>query len=158
MDRKNNIHENGEDSKLRSLAGNKMPYDVPEAYFEGLPGKILDRIHHTPEKHISLRTRFIQLSAAAAVLILVVLAAVQYLFNTGTEISTEVAYNIEDIYRYNLDNMAELEDAYLMNFVDDQNIVVSNQAGDETNDISDEAIMEYLLAENHIEYHIMNEY
>jgi len=158
MDRKNNIHENGEDKKLKAFAGNKMPYEVPEGYFEELPGKVLDRIQQAPVKHISLRTRAIQLASVAAVLIFAALVGVQFLFNRGSELSTEEAFNVEDIYQYSLDNMAELEYTYLMNFIDDDNLAISNLIEDETGSISDEAIMEYLLAENHIEYYIINEY
>jgi hypothetical protein len=158
MDRKNNIHENGDDSKLKAYAGNKLPYDIPETYFEELPGKVLDRIHNVPARQVSMRARMMQLAAAAAVLVIVALASLHFLFNTETELTPDEAFSIEDIYYYNLDNMAELEDAYLMSYIAEDSISLPKLLEDEVDEISDEDIMEYLLAENHIEYYIINEY
>jgi len=158
MDRTNNIHENGEDRKLKAFAGNKMPYEVPEGYFGELPEKVVQRIRETPVKHVSIRTRAIQLVSVAALLIFAALAAIQFLFNTESDLSSEEALRVEDIYHYSLDNMAELEDHYLVSFLEEDAITLSNLMEDEPDDISDEAIMEYLLAENHTEYYLINEY
>lgn len=158
MDRKNDIHENGEDRKLKAYAGKKMPYDVPEGYFEELPATVLARIHDTQKKHPGLRKLMIRMASAAAVLTLLTLAAVHFLTNNGAEFLPEEAFSVEDIYQYSLDNMAELEDIYLISYIDDHSIDLSDLMKDESDSISDEAIMEYLLAENHIEYYIINEY
>lgn len=157
MDHTKNIHDNGHDSKLKALAGKQMPYEVPEGYFEQLPEKVLDRIHEEPERRISLRPRLLRLAAAAAILILIAFSAVQFLFNPETEIAND-SYTINDIYYYNLDNMAELEDSYLMSFLEEESIAYSDLVEHEDSEISDEAIMEYLLAENHIEYYLSDEY
>lgn len=157
MDHKKNTYDKGEDSKLKTLAGKQMPFEVPEGYFEELPGKVLDRIHEKPQRVIGFRQRIVQLSAAAAILILLAFSAVQFLFSPDTEIATD-ALTLNEIYAYNLDNMAELEDAYLISFLEAENLTYSDLMEDETSEISDEAIMEYLLAENHIEYYILDEY
>jgi len=158
MDRPNNINENSADRKLKETAGTSMPYDVPDAYFEELPGRILARIHEVPDKRVGFRPGFIHYASAAAVLVLVALTAIHFLFNTVTEYNTEEAFSIEDIYRYNLDNMLELEETYLMSFIEDDGIDMSGLLTDEVDNISDEVIVEYLLAENHIEYYLLDEY
>jgi hypothetical protein len=157
MEHTKNIHDKGNDSKLRTLAGKQMPFDVPEDYFDQLPGKILDRIHEKPVQRIGFRHPLVQLATAASILILISFSAVQLLFNPAAEVNTIESYSINELYQYNLDNMAELEDSYLISFLEDENIAFSDPL-EEVDEISEEAIMEYLLAENHIEYYFINEY
>jgi hypothetical protein len=160
MEPTNNIHGNGngQDSKLKETFGKKMPYEVPDGYFENLPERTLESIRQTPERSLLLQRGFRYFAAAAAVFIMAALVITMVFSEKDSQENNLEEYSLSDIYRYNIDNLADLEEAYLLSLIEDDSLSMTGFFEIETESISDEVIMEYLLAENYIEYHIINEY
>lgn len=158
MDRPNNINENRKDRKLKDLAGTSMPYDVPDGYFEDLPAKVLDRIHKESEKKVGLRRIYVRFAAAAAIFVFATLIITMLFNNQNATIETNDEFSMIDIYQNSISSLADLEDAYLLSLIEEDSLDSFIMNEDDLDDISDEIIIEYLLAENDIEYHIINTY
>jgi len=163
MSATNNIQndENKSDRKLKDLFGKEMPYRVPDGYFEDLPDQVLESCRQSkqkPGRRIYLQSGFLRIAAAAAVLIMAALVITMVFTQRQSEAEGIVEYSMNEIYFYNINNLADLEETYLLSLIYDDSIYMTDFMGGETPDISDEIIIEYLLAENHIEYHIINEY
>jgi hypothetical protein len=157
MTNKNNIHENGSGSRLKEQFGTANPFGVPEGYFESHPEKIMDQVRDIKGKKIYLQPRIRNLAVAAIILMLVTFGSV-FLFNGNENIDESLPdISMSDLYMYNIHNLADLEDTYLMSLLDD-NIDIQSMMLPDTADISDETIKEYLLAENHIEFLLLTEY
>ena len=152
-----NIHENGEDGKLRDLAGNKMPYEVPDGYFDELPGKVLESIKKQATPSLLQRSGFRKFVAAAAIFIFAALIINMVFTNRNTDSDSYSEFSMSQIYEYNINNLADIEDTYLMSLIEDESIATIDLMGEDTLEVSDNIIIEYLLAENHIEYRIINE-
>ncbi|MCK4569484.1 MAG: hypothetical protein KAT76_04285 [Bacteroidales bacterium] len=159
----NNIQngKNGSDRKLKDLLGKEMPYQVPDGYFEGLPDHLLDACRQSrqePKRRLYLQTGFLRIAAAAAVLIMAALVITMVFTNRPSEVEGFVEYSMDEIYFYNINSLADLEETYLLSLIESDNLDLMGLMVNKADSISDEAIMDYLLAENHIEYYIINEY
>lgn len=156
----NHTHEqeSNAEQRLREKFGKREPFSVPEGYFENLTARVMENA--IKSKKPVLRPWYMKpmvksIAAAAAVFIV---ALVITLVFTGREEANEYAeYSIKDVYEYNLSNLAELEEAYILYVLSDEEMTGSYSMETEFNEISNEDIIEYLLAENHIEYLIINE-
>ena len=160
MSTTNNIQndENKSDGKLKDLFGKEMPYQVPDGYFEDLPKQVLESCRQQPYRRLYLQKGFLRIVAAAAVLIMAALVITMVFTQRQSETESSVEYSMKEIYLYNINNLADMEETYLLSLIDDDSTYMTDILGGGTPDVSDEIIMEYLLAENHIEYHIINEY
>ncbi len=156
----NNIHDKGNDldRKLKETFGKNMPYEVPDGYFENLSERSLQTIRRSPVRSLFLHRGFRYFAASAAVFIMAALVITMIFTNRSSSSDNLEEYSLSEIYYYNINNLAELEESYLLSFFADDSLDIKGMMESETDSISDEIIMEYLLAENHIEYHILNEY
>ena len=158
MDNKKNIQENESDSRLKEIFGAKNPFEVPEGYFDTVADRALENIRDGKGKRIFLNQGTRNFAAAAAILLLGILASV-YLFNGKENIDESLQdISMSDLYMYNINNLAEIEETYLMSLLDMDSLDFQNVIAPDTTDISDDVIKEYLLAENHIEYLLISEY
>ncbi len=163
MSTTNNIQndENKSDGKLKDLYGKEMPYQVPDGYFEDLPKQVLESCRQSrqqPDRRLYLQKGVLRIVAAAAVLIMAALVITMVFTNRSSVGKSFEEYSISDIYRYNINSLADLEEAYLLTLTDNDSIDMMGLMIPEADSISDEIIIDYLLAENHIEYFIINEY
>ena len=78
--------------------------------------------------------------------------------NRQTETDAFTDYTLEEVYRFNINNLAEFEEAYLLSLISDDNIDKLLIMEEESSDISDDDIISYLLAENHVEYYAFTDY
>ena len=78
--------------------------------------------------------------------------------NRNSEEDSYEEFSLLEVYQYNINNLADLEETYLISLIEDESLKTINLMNTDLEGISDEVIMEYLLAENHIEYYIINEY
>lgn len=158
MNTTKDIHENGEDRKLKETFGTSMPYEVPDGYFEQLPEQLLSSVKQSPRRSVIAQRGFRTFAAAAAILIFAALAST-FIFTDRNSVGEGFEnYSMSDIYHYNINNLADLEEAYLYSLIDDDSSGIMNLMLNDTDSVSDDYIMDYLLAENHIEYYIINEY
>lgn len=159
MSENNYIQESdqaGED-RLKSLAGNKNPFKVPAGYFEEFPDRMLKMAKENNKKKsmISWQASYVRISAAAAILILFGWA-MTFFINEGQVEETDITeFTAEEIIQYNFNHLAQLEEEYLLNITESDDFEFLLTADIEASDISDEEIIEYLLSENHIEYHTL---
>ena len=158
----NNIQnsEDGVDHRLKEIFGNDTPLKIPDRYFEELPARVLESCRNSDSKSIRSLYRkavFRNIAAAAAILIMAALVITMVYTNRQTQTDTFTDYSLKDVYQYNFNNLADLEEAYLLSIIgaeaDEGLFLIETDAGD----ISDEDIIEYLLAENHIEYYTFNQ-
>ena len=160
MDPTNNIQndENKSDRKLKDLFGKEMPYQVPDGYFGSLPGRTLESIRQKPVRSMFSRRGFKKIAAAAAILIFAAIVATMVFTDRNIDEESADYLSISDIYQYNFNNLADMEETYLLSLIEYDSLDLMSLMFTRTDSISDEAIMDYLLAENHIEYYIINEY
>jgi len=158
MNTTKHIHDNGEDRKLKDTFGNKMPYEVPDGYFEHLPTQILESISQKPARSLFVQRGLMLFTAAAAVFIIAALVITMVFTNRSASTEAYDEFSMHEIYQYNINNLADLEEAYLLSLIEDENSNLSDLMNIADDSISNDYMMEYLLAENHIEYHIINEY
>ena len=160
MEPTNNIHDNGngQENRLKETFGKKMPYEVPDGYFEHLSEQTLETIRKTPVRSLFLQRGFRYFAAAAAVFIMAALVITMVFTNRSSGNDNLEEYSLSEIYYYNINSLVELEESYLLSFFAGDSLDIMGIMEVDTDSISDEIIMEYLLAENHIEYHIINEY
>jgi hypothetical protein len=158
MDNKNDIHENGSDSKLIEQFGTASPFEVPEGYFESFPEKVLDQVREEKGRRIRFQPWVRNLAAAAAILVLAVLATTYLLRENETIDESLPDISMSDLYMYSVSSLADLEETYLMTLIDHDSLDMQLLTEPDTSELSDEFIQEYLLAENHIEYLILTEY
>ena len=152
------IHDNTEDRKLKDQFGNSMPYEVPDGYFKDLPARTLESIRQAPEPGFLFRPSFRRIATAAAIIVMAALVITLVFSRRSTTIETNDEFSMIDIYQNTINSLADLEEAYLLSLVDVESLNSIQLINDDLDDVSDEAIMEYLMAENHIEYRIINEY
>ena len=157
MNSTSNIHKNGDDKRLNDLFGKNMPYEVPEGYFDELPERVMSSVRQAPSSQTFIKRSYRYIFAAAAALIMAAMVITMVFSERSSEDDGLEAYSISDIYQYNINSLAELEEAYLLTLIDNDSLDMIGLMGYEKDSITDEIIMEYLLAENHIEYHIINE-
>lgn len=155
-----NIHEDMAEQKLKEAVGKEMPFKVPDGYFDTLPEQMLAKCKESDKVVVRAfynRPMFRAMAAAAAILIVAFVINFM-LIDAPAETESYTDYTLQEVYEYNFSNLAELEEAYLLSFIEDETI--EELFLEETNevDISDEDIIDYLLAENHIEYLIINDY
>ncbi|RLD80687.1 MAG: hypothetical protein DRJ15_06430 [Bacteroidetes bacterium] len=158
MNTTKHIHYNTVDRKLKDQFGNSMPYELPDGYFEDLPTRALESIRHAPEPGFLFRRNFRRIAAAAAIFLMAALVITLVFSRRSTTIETNNEFSMIDSYQNTINSLADLEEAYLMSLVDVESLNSIQLINDDLDNVSDEAIMEYLLAENHIEYRIINEY
>lgn len=158
MNTTKHIHDNSEDRKLKDQFGNSMPYEVPDGYFEDLPARALESIRQAPEPGFLFRRSFRRIAAAAAIFVMAALVITLVFSRRSTTIETNDEFSMIDVYQNTINSLADLEEAYLLSLVDVESLNSIQLINDDLDDVSDEAIMEYLLAENHVEYRIINEY
>ncbi len=163
MNNTNNIHgnENGSDQRLKDMFGKEIPYRVPEAYFEGLKSRVLETCKSNDtivSQSTFLSGRYNWLAAAAAILLFAGSVLTIVFMNKQTEDLSLDEYSMSEIYRYSINSLADLEEVSIFSFIEDDSLKTIQFISDETENISDDIIIDYLLAENHIEYHIINEY
>lgn len=155
-----NINDDMTEQKLKKTVGTEMPFKVPEGYFETLPEKILAKCEESDKSTVRSfynRPLFRAMAAAAAVLILAVVINFM-LTDAPAETGSYADFTPQEVYEYNFSNLAELEEAYLLSFVEDETMDELFLKESSEANITDEDIIDYLLAENHIEYLIINDY
>ena len=149
------------DQRLKDIFGNNTPYDVPDGYFDALSARVVDACKQKYQAwniSIFLRPAFRRIAAAAAVLLLAALVITVVFTNRQTETDALSYYTLDEAYRFNINNLAEFEDAYLLSLISDDDIDKLMIMETETSDISDDDIISYLLAENHVEYYAFTDY
>jgi hypothetical protein len=143
--------------RITPQSGDKL-YEVPEAYFDELSGRIMDRIADDDIAPVArLQRRKSYYYAAAAILILMISIPAIYLFRSAdqTETAVSVEWTDQDYYdyyaltAYSEASLVEMvveyspEDEYIVlnslgiNYLDDE---ISGNRG-----LSEDDIMEYLL-------------
>lgn len=155
MNDSGNINGKNGSRQMKEQYGKKMPYEVPENYFDELPGKLMDtvRAHNAVKVHLRARLRRIVAAAALIIAAALVLTAV---FTGRQSAGPDVdEYSMFDIYEFNFNNLADMEEAYLLSLIGTDSLVFDGLMVSDTTSISDEAIIDYLLAENHVEYNIL---
>lgn len=161
MNPHNNISnpEKGSDKKLKERFGNKMPYDLPDGYFDELSGRMLDACKSkdttVPGKRFIPGGFKKMLAAAAIVLFTSTLISIVFM-NRPREEDPLQEYSVSEMYQ-SINSLVELEDSYLLSWIENDSLKSLKVMDDGIDNISDAAIIDYLLAENHIEYHIINE-
>lgn len=160
MTAQKNIHGNDDpaDQRLKAAAGKNNPFRAPEGYFESFPERMLE-ISKQADQGTRARQRIRKTmiwSAAAAVLLLAAWGASIWFQDPGEEEDLYAEFTILDAYQLNLNHLAQLEDEYLISLLEEENISGLFTTDIDDTDISDDAIIEYLLTENHIEYQIAN--
>ena len=149
---------NGTD-RLREKFGKSSPFTAPEGYFEGLPSIILERARNTRHLEKPVKVVFSRptmLAAAASVVILAGIAAIMlFMWHKPYDDATE-DFTYLELYQYNFSNLAELEETYLLSMVSEIADPDLFTLPVDTTGISQEDMIEYLLAENHIEYLTIN--
>lgn len=159
MNENSNIHDEQFDKRLIEKFGKEMPYEVPESYFDDHMDRMLD----IARKNSGRKNHFIpnngrKIAAAASILLIAALALV-LMFSNNNEIEVSLTdINDSDVYWHNISSLAELEESYLISLIDADSLNIRSLMLPDTPDISDEAIIEYLLAENHIESLILSKY
>lgn len=144
---------------LKETVGREMPFKVPEGYFDMLPENMLAKCKESDKAVVRSFYNgplFRTMATAAAVLILAFV--INFMLNDApAETESYTVFSMQEVYEYNFSNLAELEEAYLLSFVEDEAMqeLFINESSDV--DITEEDIIDYLLAENHIEYLIIND-
>ena len=147
------------DQRLKDIFGNNTPYDVPDGYFDALSDRVVDSCKKKKQnRSLFLHPVFRRVVAAAAVLLLAALVITVVFTNRHTETDAFTDYTLEEVYRFNINNLAEFEEAYLLSLISDDNIDKLLIMEEESSDISDDEIISYLLAENHVEYYAFTDY
>jgi hypothetical protein len=149
------------DQRLKDIFGNNTPYDVPDGYFDALSTRVVEACKNKDQAGnpgLFLRPAFRRVVAAAAVLFLAALVITVVFTNRQTETDAFTDYTLEEVYRFNINNLAEFEEAYLLSLISDDNIDNLLIMEEESSDISDDEIISYLLAENHVEYYAFTDY
>ena len=153
--------ENSKDHRLKEAFGNETPFKVPNGYFEELPSRIMDacnEINNERDPSIFRRPSVWRISAVAAILILAGLLLTMVFTNKQPKPDALAESSFVELYQLSFNNLAELEETYLLSLAGEE---AGNEISDldtQLNDIDNEEIIEYLLAENHVEYLIINEY
>jgi hypothetical protein len=161
MNPQKNIEKAGKvsDEKLKEQFGNKIPFVVPDGYFDTLPERLMEATKKVEDsgRYFSIKRQSIYgIAAAAAILIFCTIFFSLY-FNSVEEENSITNFDVEEIYLYNINQPSDLDEAYLMSLVDEAD--TNGYTSEILNlELSDETIMEYLLAENHIEYLVINNY
>jgi hypothetical protein len=96
-------------------------------------------------------------AAAAAIFLFGAIIITLVFTNRTTNSDNYNEFSMSQIYNYNINNLADLEESYILSLIEDAGMQTIDLMGGDTLEVSDEIIIEYLLAENHIEYHIANE-
>lgn len=149
------------DQRLKDIFGNNTPYAVPDGYFDALSDRVVDSCKKKDQagnRSIFLRPAFRRVAAAAAVLLLAVLVITMVFTKRQTKTDAFSDYTLDEAYRFNINNLAEFEDAYLLSLISDDDIEKLLIMEAENIDISDDDIISYLLAENHVEYYAFTDY
>jgi hypothetical protein len=147
------------DQRLKDIFGNDTPYDVPDGYFDALSARVVDSCKKKVQnRSLFLHPVFRRVAAAAAVLFLAALVITVVFTNRQTETDAFSDYTLDEVYRFNINNLAEFEEAYLLSLISDDNIDKLLIMEEESSDISDDEIISYLLAENHVEYYAFTDY
>ncbi|HSG68602.1 MAG TPA: hypothetical protein VK994_07845 [Bacteroidales bacterium] len=161
----NNIPKShqSEEHKLKMRFGNESPFREPEGYFEALPQTVLNKAlgqkKNQVKKSWPVTITFNRiLATAAAVILLVGVSITIMLMNRAPAAESAEDYSLMEIYQYNFGNLAELEEAYLMSLAGDKGGENIFALPVDTTGITNEDIINYLLAENHIEYLTINQY
>jgi hypothetical protein len=152
--------DEGADSKLKELFENNTPFKVPDGYFDELPERVLNACRKSDSINIHQlykKPAFWRMTAAAAILIMAAITIIMVYTAKQSETESFTEYTLKDVYQYNFNNLADLEDAYLISLVGDDadEGLFLNDIDD--NLLTDEDIIEYLLTENNIEYYTLNE-
>lgn len=149
------------DQRLKDIFGNNTPYDVPDGYFYALSARVLDACKKKKQagnRSLFLHPVFRKVAAAAAVLFLSALVITVVFINRQTETDAFSDYTLDEAYRFNISNLAEFEDAYLLSLFSDDAADKLLIMEAETSDISADDIISYLLANNHVEYYAFTDY
>jgi hypothetical protein len=150
-----NINDKNRPRQMKAQYGNKMPYEVPEHYFDELPGKLMDTVRAHSAVKVHMRARLRKIIAAAALIIAAALVLTAVFTGRPSAEPAVDEYSMFDIYEFNFNNLADMEEAYLMSLIGTDSLVFDGLMVSDTAAISDEAIIDYLLAENHVEYNIL---
>jgi hypothetical protein len=148
------------EQRLSDAAGKQMPYTVPQGYFDTLPGRIMERCRLESRGIPRERTRFFHrrnyITAAAAILLPAAIISIIFLLNRNGIDTMEAGYTIGNAYEFSISNLAELEEAYLISLLGDELPDFPEMMNDAEN-LSGDEIIQYLLAENNIEYYSFND-
>ena len=161
MNPQKNIEKAGKvsDEKLKEQFGNEIPFVVPDGYFDTLPEILMEATKKAKDsgKYFSIKRQSIYgIAAAAAILIFCTIFFSLY-FNSVEEENSITSFDMEEVYLYNINQLSDVEETYLLSIVEDLDASQYSieVAGDS---ISNDLIIEYLLAENHIEYLTLTDY
>ena len=155
----NKQNKDDTDQRLKDIFGNNTPYDVPDGYFDALSDRVVVACKKKKQnRSLFLHPVFLKVTAAAAGLFLAALVITVVFTNRQTETDAFTDYTLEEVYRFNINNLAEFEEAYLLSLISDDNIDKLLIMEEESSDISDDEIISYLLAENHVEYYAFTDY
>ena len=138
--------ENGTDQRLKDIFGNSTPYDVPDGYFDALSARVVDSCKKKDQvgnRSLFLRPAFRRVASAAAVLFLAALVITVVFTNRQTETDALSDYTLDEAYRFNINNLAEFEDAYLLSLISDDDVDKLLIMEAENIDISDDEIIYY---------------
>ncbi len=137
-----------------------MPYAVPQGYFDTLPDRIMERCRLESHRVPGPRTRIlhgrIYIPAAAAILLLTAVLSITFLLNRSGIENMETGYTIGNVYEFSISNLAELEEAYLISLLGDEPTDFTAMMSGADN-LSEDEIIQYLLAENNIDYYSFND-
>ena len=157
MTAKNNIrNEHGKGGKdLKDHFGAASPFSAPEGYFDEFPARMLEKVLSEEGKapaKVSMRPLFRRMAVAASILILVGLAIILMMIRQEPATGPADEFTLMEVYRYNFGNLAELEEAYILSMAGEEASDDIFSVPVDTTGISEEDMIDYLLAENHIEY------
>ena len=161
MTAKNNIwtdHEKTEE-RLKKHFGTSSPFSAPEGYFDEFPARMLEKARSIEGKtpvSKSLHPLFRRMAVAASILIIAGLAIVLMLLKQEPATVPAEEFTFMEVYRYNFGNLAELEEAYILSLAGEEASDDIFSVPVDTTGITQEDMIEYLLAENHIEYLTLN--
>ncbi len=159
MSANKHIGQENTDRRLRELFGKDMPYETPEGYFDELPGRIMSSVRKEAgrkRRSIVMMTRY---SVAAAITVLAAISILLVMMNRQQQgVEEPLTYSVHDVYMTGIDNLSDLEESYLLTMVDEDSLDLGELMSADAGDLEEETIINYLLADNHIEYYFIEEY
>ena len=142
---------NNENEELKKIAPHffkiekKEVFEVPENYFEKLPGLMQDKMH-AKTKAKNYWVPDYKLALAAASVCLLIFAGINYFSATKTE-NTELAAS-EMLESYDSLYLGSADESDLSDELDDATIEKTSSQIDKSSSLSNSDIEDYLLSEN----------
>lgn len=150
-----NIHDS--EKRLKEAFGKGSPFSTPDGYFEQLPERTMDKIRQSSGKQVRLHG-IRKFAAAASIIVLLGMTALLIFSNRDNNSEEALEYSLQDLYELNISSLLELEDAYILSYSGEELPDMQSLMGVDSLMLTQDEIREYLLADNHIEYLIINNY